>query len=71
MKKNLFKRFFTKKTIFAILFLVILCFGIFWFGVRPANIKKECAGKAREVMESYTNSDYITLYEYCKASRGL
>lgn len=67
MKKNLFKRFFTKKTIFAILFLVILCFGIFWFGIRPANIKKECA----ELAVEKASANFIAAYEYCKASRGL
>ncbi len=85
-KDNKYKNLFTKKNVLVIVFVSLICFGLYWFGIRVPNIKKECAQLADKYQRNATlhetyygsgdytinnSQDYITLYESCKAYRGL
>lgn len=58
-----------------ILILAILSiFLVYWYAIRPAQIRHYCFGKVTTAMkkiDSATNQDVNTAYEFCLHDKGL
>lgn len=53
--------------------VVVLGFGIWWFQLRPAQIRSECAGVAStdQALGSWTPAEGQASYEMCLHQQGL
>ena len=58
------------RDIIIITIVILLACWFYWFQIRPANAKAECAKKLNE-MEGLTVKNYEVVLDICMASKGL
>lgn len=57
-----------------LLVAILSIFLVYWYAIRPAQIKHECTQKVSTVIkkiDSATNQDINTAYEFCLHDKGL
>jgi hypothetical protein len=60
-----------KKTIAALIILIICGSAFYWYEYRPYSIRKTCHIKASTSEKSKTIYDYEKIYTYCLRNQGM